>query len=29
MYLNFQPFKAVTRYRDAQPQVVENYSHLS
>ena len=27
-YLNFQPLAAVSRYRDPQPQVVENYSFL-
>ena len=27
-YLNFQPFEVVPRYRDPQPQVVENYSYL-
>ena len=28
MYLNFQPLEVVSRYRDPQPQVVENYSYL-
>ena len=28
MYFNFQPLEAVSRYRDPQPQVVENYSYL-
>ena len=28
IYLNFQPLEAVSRYRDPQPQVVENYSYL-
>ena len=28
IYLNFQPLQAVSRYRDPQPQVVENYSYL-
>ena len=28
VYLNFQPFEVVPRYRDPQPQVVENYSYL-
>ena len=28
MYLNFQPLDVVSRYRDPQPQVVENYSYL-
>ena len=27
-YLNFQPLEVVSRYRDPQPQVVENYSYL-
>ena len=27
-YLNFQPFEVVSRYRDPQPQVVENYLYL-
>ena len=27
-YLNFQPLEVVSRYRDPQPQVIENYSHL-
>ena len=26
--LNFQPLEVVSRYRDPQPQVVENYSYL-
>ena len=26
--LNFQPLEFVSRYRDPQPQVVENYSYL-
>ena len=26
IYLNFQPLKVVSRHRDPQPQVVENYS---
>ena len=26
IYLNFQPLEVVSRYRDPQPQVVENYS---
>ena len=25
LYLNFQPLEVVSRYRDPQPQVVENY----
>ena len=25
IYLNFQPLEIVSRYRDPQPQVVENY----
>ena len=25
IYLNFQPLEVVSRYRDPQPQVVENY----
>ena len=25
IYLNFQPHEVVSRYRDSQPQVVENY----
>ena len=28
IYLNFQPLDVVSRYRDPQLQVVENYSHL-
>ena len=28
IYLNFQPLEVVDRYRDPQPQVVENYPHL-
>ena len=28
IYLNFQPRKVVSRYRDPQPHVVENYSYL-
>ena len=28
IYLNFQPPEVVSRYRDPQPQVVENYSYL-
>ena len=28
IYLNFQPLEVVFRYRDPQPQVVENYSHF-
>ena len=28
VYLNFQPLKVVSRYRDPQPQVVENYPYL-
>ena len=28
IYLNFQPLEVVSRYRDPQPQVVENYSYL-
>ena len=27
-YLNFQPLEVVSRYRDPQPQVVENYPYL-
>ena len=27
-YLNFQQLEVVSRYRDPQPQVVENYSYL-
>ena len=27
IYLNFQPLEVVSRYRDSQPQVVENYSY--
>ena len=27
-YLNFQRLEVVSRYRDPQPQVVENYSYL-
>ena len=27
-YLNFQPLEVVSRYRDPQPQVVENHSYL-
>ena len=28
IYLNFQPLEVVSRWRDTQPQVVENYSYL-
>ena len=28
IYLNFQPLEVVSRYREPQPQVVENYSYL-
>ena len=28
IYLNFHPLEAVSRYRDPQPQVGENYSKL-
>ena len=28
IYLNFQPLEVVSRYRDTQLQVVENYSYL-
>ena len=28
IYLIFQPLEVVSRYRDPQPQVVENYSYL-
>ena len=28
IHLNFQPLEFVSRYRDPQPQVVENYSYL-
>ena len=28
IYLYFQPLEVVSRYRDPQPQVVENYSYL-
>ena len=28
IYLNFHPIEVVTRYRDPQPQVVENYSYV-
>ena len=28
MYVNFQPHEVVHRYRDPQPQVVENYLNL-
>ena len=28
IYFNFQPFEVVSRYRDPQLQVVENYSYL-
>ena len=28
IYLNFQPLEVVCRYRDPQPQVVENYTYL-
>ena len=28
IYLNFQPLDVVSRYRDPQLQVAENYSHL-
>ena len=28
IYLNFQPLEIVSRYRDQQTQVVENYSYL-
>ena len=27
IHLNFQPLEVVSRYRDPQPQVVENYSY--
>ena len=27
--LNFQPLEVVSRYRDSQPQVVENYSYVT
>ena len=27
-YLHFQPLEVVSRYRDPQPRVVENYSYL-
>ena len=27
LYLNFQPLEVVSRYRDPQPQVAENYSY--
>ena len=29
IYLNFQPLEVVSRHREPQPQVVENYSYLS
>ena len=29
IYLNFHPLEVVFRFRDPQPQVVENYSYLS
>ena len=28
IYLNFQPLEVVDRYRDPQPQVVENYPYV-
>ena len=28
IYLNFQPLEVVSRYRDPQPQVVENHSYF-
>ena len=28
IYFNFQPLEVVSRYRDLQPQVIENYSYL-
>ena len=28
IYLNFQPLEVVSRYRDPQPQAVENYSYF-
>ena len=28
VYLNFQPLEVVSRYRDPQPTVAENYSYL-
>ena len=28
IYLIFQPLEVVSRYRDSQPQVAENYSYL-
>ena len=28
MHLSFQPLEVVSRYRDPQPQVVENFSYL-
>ena len=28
IYFNFQPLEVVPRYRDSQPQVVENYPFL-
>ena len=28
IYLIFQPFEVESRYRDPQPQIVENYSYL-
>ena len=28
IYLNFEPLEVVSRYRDPQPPVVENYSYL-
>ena len=28
IYLNFQPLEVVSRYRDPQPQVVENSTYL-
>ena len=28
IYLHFHPLEVVSRYRDPQPQVVENYSYL-
>ena len=27
-YFNFQPFEVLSRYRDPQPQAVENYAYL-
>ena len=28
IYFNFQPLEVVSRYRDSQPQVIENYSYI-